>query len=103
MRMLEREGFTFDRYVDIFDGGPTMTAATDQIRTIREARDCVLADVTDSGETGQHAMLAAGKLQSFCATYGYLHLDADGTGSLDRQSVAAMGLKPGDHFLAMSR
>ena len=38
MRMLEHEGFDCDGYVDIFDGGPTMTARTDQIRTVREAR-----------------------------------------------------------------
>ena len=37
MRMLEQEGFIFDRYIDIFDGGPTVTAPTDQIRTVREA------------------------------------------------------------------
>ena len=29
LRMLEQEGFTFDRYIDIFDGGPTVTAPTD--------------------------------------------------------------------------
>ncbi|NWN23137.1 arginine N-succinyltransferase, partial [Escherichia coli] len=28
MRMLESEGFAWERYVDIFDGGPTMTART---------------------------------------------------------------------------
>ena len=38
LRMLEHEGFSFDRYVDIFDGGPTVTARTDDIRTVREAR-----------------------------------------------------------------
>ena len=38
MRMLEHEGFAFENYVDIFDGGPTMTARTDQVRTVREAR-----------------------------------------------------------------
>ena len=37
LRMLEHEGFVFDRYIDIFDGGPTVTAATDHIRTIRES------------------------------------------------------------------
>jgi arginine N-succinyltransferase len=42
MRMLEQEGFTGDFYVDIFDGGPTMAAATDSIRTVREARELVL-------------------------------------------------------------
>ena len=38
LRMLEHEGFVFDRYIDIFDGGPTVTAQTDQIKTIRDAR-----------------------------------------------------------------
>ncbi|WP_066488757.1 arginine N-succinyltransferase, partial [Sphingomonas sp. CCH9-F2] len=28
MRMLENEGFAFENYIDIFDGGPTMTART---------------------------------------------------------------------------
>jgi len=37
-KMLEGEGFTFDGYIDIFDGGPTMSVHTDQIRTIRECR-----------------------------------------------------------------
>jgi arginine N-succinyltransferase len=31
--MLEAEGFNYDRYVDIFDGGPTVTAQIDKIRT----------------------------------------------------------------------
>ena len=30
LRMLEAENFTFDRYIDIFDGGPTVTAHTDK-------------------------------------------------------------------------
>ena len=39
LKMLENEGFDWDCYIDIFDGGPTVTARTDQIRTVREARD----------------------------------------------------------------
>ena len=37
MRMLEAEGFSGEGYVDIFDGGPTMSAATDKIRTDRRS------------------------------------------------------------------
>jgi arginine N-succinyltransferase len=37
-KLLEAEGFAFDGYIDIFDGGPTMSVATDRIRTIRECR-----------------------------------------------------------------
>jgi arginine N-succinyltransferase len=103
MKMLEREGFIYDCYIDIFDGGPTMIAQTDQIRTIREARDYVLAEVTDEAESGQHSMLAAGKLKGFVTTYGYLQVDADGSALLDRQSAATLGIKPGDPFVAMSR
>ena len=36
MRMLEEEGFAYEGYVDIFDGGPTMTARTDRVRSICE-------------------------------------------------------------------
>lgn len=35
--MLEKEGFVFDGYVDIFDAGPTLHIRTDEIRTIRES------------------------------------------------------------------
>ena len=43
MRMLEREGFSGEGYIDIFDGGPTMSAKTDEIRTIRDAQDLTLS------------------------------------------------------------
>ncbi len=36
MRMLENEGFAAEGYVDIFDGGPTMTARTDNVKSIAE-------------------------------------------------------------------
>ena len=53
MRMLENEGFAWESYIDIFDGGPTMTARTDQVRTIREAerqRDRVAGAANVGGE-----------------------------------------------------
>src|SRR3546814_1797088 len=37
MKMLENEGFRFDGYLDIFDGGPTMVAQTDAVRSVSEA------------------------------------------------------------------
>jgi arginine N-succinyltransferase len=65
LRMLEAEGFSFDRYIDIFDGGPTVTAATDRIRTIREAHSETIAEI---GEAGPSKMLvASGGLTDFRA------------------------------------
>ncbi len=103
LRMLEHENFVFDCYVDIFDGGPTVQAPTDQIRTIRESRAYVLDRVTDDASTGHHSMLAAGHLANFATCYGHLCLDADGSAALDAQSAGLLGIRPGDEFIAMGR
>jgi arginine N-succinyltransferase len=38
LRMLEQEGFRYQGYVDIFDGGPAVEAPLPQIRSIRESK-----------------------------------------------------------------
>ena len=88
MRMLENEGFAYEKYVDIFDGGPTMTARTDQVRTIREARDMTLTGVAAGGAP---ALIATGRLAAFRACLGEA-----GDGTIDPASAAALGVGPGD-------
>src|SRR5947209_1706627 len=69
LRMLEEEGFAFERYIDIFDGGPTVTAATDQIRTVREATVETVCEIGPGGRVKM--LLGAGRLKEFracCAT-----------------------------------
>src|SRR6185503_10388275 len=102
MRMLENEGFTADGYVDIFDGGPTMAVATDQIRTIREAKDYVLSGTSDD-EGGTRMMIAAGDREDFAAGYGRVTPGADGEAMLDAECAARLGIEIGDHFLAVGR
>jgi arginine N-succinyltransferase len=102
MKMLEREGFTFECYVDIFDGGPTMTAQTDQIRTIHESRHLVLTEVADSVE-GTNMMLAHGRLENFAACCGDVRIAPDETATIGRDTAALLGVEPGDTLLAMGR
>jgi len=47
-RLLEWEGFTYNGYIDIFDGGPLMSVPTRQARTGRESE--VLHVATGSGD-----------------------------------------------------
>jgi arginine N-succinyltransferase len=103
LRMLEHEGFSFDCYVDIFDGGPTVQAATDTIRTIRDSREHVLAGVEEEVADGHRAMLAAGQLTGFAACYGSLREEPDGSTVIDARAAALLALKPGDRFVAMGR
>jgi arginine N-succinyltransferase len=65
LRMLEEEGFYFDRYVDIFDGGPTVTADTDDIRSIREATSETVREIGEGGTI--KVLAAAGRLKNFRA------------------------------------
>jgi len=102
MRMLEREGFVNDGYVDIFDGGPTMSVATDQIRTVREARKLTLSG-TDDADGGEKMMLSSGRLEDFASAFGRVRAAPDGSASLDPASAALLGLEPGDAFLAVGR
>ena len=76
MRMLENEGFSFENYVDIFDGGPTMTAKTDKVRSIAEARaDRVVAIDRDGGA---QSLVARGTLGDFRCAFGRVRGAGDG-------------------------
>jgi arginine N-succinyltransferase len=102
MKMLEREGFQFDCYIDIFDGGPTMIAPTDQIRTVRESREMVLGAIADDVE-GQSEMLATGRLTSFRACCGDVAVAKSGEVTLSRSTAEMLEITPGNTFIAMSR
>jgi arginine N-succinyltransferase len=102
MKMLEREGFHYDCYIDIFDGGPTMIAATDQIRTVRESRELTAGRI-EAEVSGPSMMLAAGRLAGFSVCCAPVRVDEDGTAAIGRETAEMLGVAPGDAFLAMSR
>ena len=102
MKMLEREGFRFDGYIDIFDGGPTMSAKTDEVRSIRESRELVVSAVSDDIDH-EPVMLAAGHLTGFVACYGQVGVEPDGTATLSQEAAGMLGIGPGDRFVTMGR
>ena len=92
MRMLENEGFAHENYVDIFDGGPTMTARTDQVHSIRNARD---AKVAAMGDDGTMSLVASGRLADFRCAYGKVADGADGV-TLDPATAEVLRVGAGD-------
>ncbi|WP_157217740.1 arginine N-succinyltransferase [Flavisphingomonas formosensis] len=99
MRMLENEGFRNEGYVDIFDGGPTMAALTDTIRTIREARDGIV-DATDL-EEGETMLAATGRLKDFRCAYAKIE-DRDGL-RIDAAGAGTLGIFPNDRLSYIPR
>ncbi|MFV0623095.1 arginine N-succinyltransferase [Sphingomonas sp. ac-8] len=100
MRMLEHEGFHYENYVDIFDGGPTMTARTDQLATIRNARDARVHTLADGGDP---VLVSAGRLDQFRVATGRVRTDDDGEVQLDPATAQLLGVDAGDRISYVGR
>ena len=101
LKMLENEGFDWDGYIDIFDGGPTVTARTDKIKTVIEAEWARVAGTTDQG--GSTMMRAAGVKHEFCACYAQVTRTDNGELLIDGKAMDMLNIGPGDRVLAVSR
>jgi arginine N-succinyltransferase len=101
MRMLEHEGFRCEGYVDIFDGGPTMTARTDEVASIKASRKARVTrlDVTE----GEKAILATGRLGAFRACFGARVLDEEGGIAIDAASADLIDVREGDEVWSVAR
>jgi arginine N-succinyltransferase len=101
LRMLEEEGFTYDRYLDIFDGGPTVTALTDRIRTVRESVAETVCEIGEGGRT--KTILATGRLKDFRACSAAVkRLPKKGI-CIDAEAAELLEVKVGDEVLAVAR
>nr|WP_249403774.1 arginine N-succinyltransferase [Sphingomonas sp. CFBP 13720] len=99
MRMLENEGFAFENYVDIFDGGPSMTARTDQIATIRGRREGTIVAIAEGGTP---SLLSTGRLAGFRACLGDVTVRDDGI-AIDAAAAAALDVEIGESICHVAR
>ncbi|WP_447756314.1 arginine N-succinyltransferase [Sphingopyxis fribergensis] len=96
MRMLENENFAFENYVDIFDGGPTMTARTDQVASVAGAKH---VEISAIAEKGDDALVASGQLADFRCCFGKV---GDGS-TLDGEAAKLLGVGVGDRISWIGR
>ena len=92
MRMLENENFSYDGYVDIFDGGPTMVAKTNDVTSIRNSLSAVITAIRD-GEV--KSIISSGSLENFQAGYAMITRNEEGV-TIDHEAAETMGLRIGD-------
>ncbi len=100
MRMLEAEGFAYEGYIDIFDGGPTMTAKTDKVEAIRNAAEKRILAIDDACETP--VLAAFGHLAEFRCCYARIEA-TDGGINIDSVSAENLGVQPGDSIWSVGR
>lgn len=96
MAMLRREGFSPSGLIDIFDGGPTVTAPRDAIATVRNGRILGVV-VADRVEAGEPALLSTAHIAGFRALRADVSV-ADGQVVVDRLSADLLGVGAGDRI-----
>ncbi len=101
MRMLELEGFRHDGYVDIFDGGPTMTAHTDLVTSVKNSASAQVTAL--EVQEGEKAILATGRLGTFRACFGARVLDGEGGIAIDSASADLLDVCEGDTVWSVAR
>ena len=87
--MLLAEGFVAGDYVDIFDGGPTVFADIDSVRTVRHAQQTTVSAI---GPGGRPALVGAGAAATFRVGRGQVTPD----GCIDASLAETLGLSTGD-------
>jgi arginine N-succinyltransferase len=93
--MLLREGFRFEGYIDIFDGGPTFCAAIDELKAVRESRTSQVGRIATIAKAGDH-LVSVGAGTAFRAARGGLSSEEGGVVVLDGRLAEVLCVQPGD-------
>ncbi|MFN3607834.1 MAG: arginine N-succinyltransferase [Hyphomonas sp.] len=95
-KLLQWEGFEFDRTVDIFDGGPLVAAQRRHIRTIQESRlVTVEAGEVEGDKDARQGMLSSNRLPDFRVSLGKFVRRGDSGLVVSSDVLEALHLKPG--------
>jgi arginine N-succinyltransferase len=96
IKLLESEGFAFTGMVDIFEAGPIVSCATDEIRTVRESRASVIHKIAPKDIESDLFIISNTYSQGFRATAAPLNLVPGKGIEISRETAQALDLKKGD-------
>ncbi|RUR10405.1 arginine N-succinyltransferase [Legionella sp. km772] len=97
MNILLKEGFRYNKYIDIFDAGPTIEAPLSEIKTIENSRVMVIKNICD--EVSNHHFLLANNLLNFRATTGKALLNIEqNTCTISKETADLLKVQCGDEL-----
>lgn len=100
--LLESEGLRYQGYIDIFDGGPTLEAEIDNLRTVRDCRTMparIVADGARQDNEDTWCLLANEDYQGFRALACRCDIGRE-TLEIDVATAVALGLTSGQPLRA---
>lgn len=95
MTLLLEEGFRYEGYVDIFDGGPTLFADIDDLKAVKDSRRAQVTAIGPDVESADQ-LVSTGCAAGFRAARGRLAISKDNGAELDETLALALGVKVGD-------
>jgi arginine N-succinyltransferase len=101
LKLLQDEGFTMTGMVDIFEAGPMVSCARDEIRTVRELRPARIGELATGAVDGPNLMLAT-RGADYRACIGVLGPAVSGRVSIARETAEALKVKVGDEICSAS-
>lgn len=96
IRLLEGEGFDFAGMVDIFEGGPIVSCATDEIRTVRDSRATAVYKVTANPIESDLFVLSNTYAHGYRACAGPLAIVPGKGIQITKETASALKVKKGD-------
>ncbi|MNN78978.1 Arginine N-succinyltransferase subunit beta [compost metagenome] len=99
LTMLRAEGFTYQGYIDIFDGGPALECETGSIRAVRDSQTLVLA-IGTPGEEAPQFLIHNRKREECRITVGQAR-PASGTLVVDAATAKRLRLSAGAQVRAV--
>lgn len=94
-RYLEAEGFRYNGVIDIFDGGPSVSAPRDEIRTLRESRLVKVSATNPAGAESLPAMICNNRVSDFRCVLDRLSFAGEAV-HLSEDVLKAMNVSVGD-------
>ncbi|MEM7754541.1 MAG: arginine N-succinyltransferase [Planctomycetota bacterium] len=98
-RMLERLGFEYDNYVDPFDGGPHLSAATDEIAPVKETQRLELGKPLGEERLVRHGIMSFQQSDGdFFAIHEPFLIDRAGRLCVTHEAMEHLHARPGDEI-----
>lgn len=93
LKMLLKENMQLTHEVDVFDAGPTISAKTDDIRTLKEQKEGIVTITENEIESSNY--IIANTSLDYRACYGNLLIEND-TVILSKETAVALKVQSGD-------
>ncbi len=96
VKLLEREGFQYAGYLDIFDAGPTVEAQSKNIRTVRHSRNVTVSELSNAPVDDRKYILMTTELASLRIIQTHARVTEDGNIILFENDANRLGVTEGD-------